>query len=86
MPSTRLNRSRGRTLRLTTRRRLLGVLTNEAISPLPAYDSTSVIRKFVSATIAPGGAGKSSLVIVEVLEMAAGKPLLLEVARAPLRV
>jgi hypothetical protein len=47
---------------------------------------TSVIRKFVSATIAPGGAGKSSLVIVEVLEMAAGKPLLLDVARAPLRV
>src|SRR6266478_9396228 len=38
MPSTRLNRSRGRTLRLTTRRRLRGVLTNEAISPLPAYD------------------------------------------------
>jgi hypothetical protein len=33
-----LNRSRGRTLRLTTRRRLRGVLTNEAISPLPAYD------------------------------------------------
>jgi hypothetical protein len=48
--------------------------------------STSVIRKFVSATIAPGGAGKSSLVIVEVLEMTAGKPLLLDVARAPLRV
>ncbi|MET0705835.1 MAG: AAA family ATPase [Tardiphaga sp.] len=48
--------------------------------------STSLIRKFVSATIAPGGAGKSSMTIVEVLEMVAGKPLLLDAARAPLRV
>ena len=47
---------------------------------------TSVIRKFVSATIAPGGAGKSSLAVVEVLEMVSGKELLLDVAHAPLRV
>jgi hypothetical protein len=46
----------------------------------------NVIRKFVSATIAPGGAGKSSLVIVEVLEMVSGKPLLLDRSGAPLRV
>lgn len=35
-----------------------------------------LIRRFVSATIAPGGVGKSSLVIVEALAMASGKSLL----------
>lgn len=35
-----------------------------------------LIRKFVSATIAPGGVGKSSLKTVEYLAMASGKPLL----------
>lgn len=34
------------------------------------------IRKFVSATVAPSGVGKSSLEIVEALCMASGKPLL----------
>jgi hypothetical protein len=34
------------------------------------------IRGFVSATVAPGGVGKSSLTIVEALAMATGKPLL----------
>lgn len=34
------------------------------------------IRKFVSATVAPSGVGKSSLEIVEALAMATGKPLL----------
>lgn len=34
------------------------------------------IRKFVSATVAPSGVGKSSLEIVEGLVMASGKPLL----------
>ena len=34
------------------------------------------IRGFVSATVAPGGVGKSSLTIVEALAMASGKPLL----------
>ncbi|WP_158526639.1 AAA family ATPase [Phaeobacter inhibens] len=34
------------------------------------------IRKFVSATVAPSGVGKSSLTIVEALAMASGKPLL----------
>lgn len=34
------------------------------------------IRKFVSATVAPSGVGKSSLKIVEALAMASGKPLL----------
>ena len=35
-----------------------------------------LIRKFVSATIAPGGVGKSSLIVTEALSMASGKPLL----------
>lgn len=34
------------------------------------------IRGYVSATIAPGGAGKSALTITEALAMASGKPLL----------
>lgn len=34
------------------------------------------IRKFVSATFAPGGVGKSSLVMGEAQAMASGKPLL----------
>ena len=37
---------------------------------------TSVIRKFLTAIVAPGGSGKSSLVIAELLEMVSGKPLL----------
>ncbi len=37
---------------------------------------THYIRGFVSATVAPSGVGKSSLVIVEALAMASGKPLL----------
>jgi hypothetical protein len=35
-----------------------------------------LIRKFVSATIAPGGVGKSSLVVTETLAMVSGKDLL----------
>ena len=35
-----------------------------------------LIRKFVSATVAPGGIGKSSLVITEALAMVSGKDLL----------
>jgi hypothetical protein len=34
------------------------------------------IRQFVSSTIAPGGVGKSSLVLIEALAMATGRPLL----------
>ncbi len=37
---------------------------------------THYIRSFVSATVAPGGLGKSSLTIVEALAMVSGKPLL----------
>jgi len=35
-----------------------------------------LFRKFVSVTIAPGGVGKSSLLIAETLAMVSGKPLL----------
>ena len=35
-----------------------------------------LIRKFVSATIAPGGVGKSSLIVTETLAMVSGKALL----------
>jgi hypothetical protein len=34
------------------------------------------IREFLSVTVAPGGLGKSSLIIAEALAMASGKPLL----------
>lgn len=37
---------------------------------------THYIRKFVSLDVAPGGVGKSSLVIVEALAITSGKPLL----------
>lgn len=35
-----------------------------------------LIRRFVSATVAPSGVGKSSLIIAEALAMASGRPLL----------
>jgi len=45
-----------------------------------------LIRKFVSATFAPGGVGKSSLVMGEAQAMASGKPLLGIKPRERLRV
>ena len=43
-------------------------------------------RRTVSGTVAPGGTGKSSLVMVEAIAMATGRDLLGEAPRAPLRV
>jgi len=44
-------------------------------------------RKFVSMTVSPGGLGKSSMVMVEALAMAANKPLLgEEIYEGPLKV
>jgi len=45
-----------------------------------------LIRKFLSATVAAGGVGKSSLVIVESLELVSGLPLLTRHTGKPLRV
>jgi hypothetical protein len=45
-----------------------------------------LIRKYVSTTIAPGGLGKSSLIIAESLCMASGRGLLGEYIAEPLRV
>lgn len=45
-----------------------------------------LIRKYVSATIAPGGLGKSSLVMAESLAMASGRGILGEFVAEPLRV
>src|SRR6516164_739951 len=43
-------------------------------------------RRTVSGTVAPGGTGKSSLVMVEAIAMATGRDLLGEGAKAPLKV
>jgi len=45
-----------------------------------------LIRGFLSLTVAPGGLGKSSMVLVEALAMATGKPLLGDAPPKPLRV
>lgn len=45
-----------------------------------------LIRRFVSATFAPGGVGKTILLIVEALAMATGRPLLGAKTREPLTV
>jgi hypothetical protein len=47
---------------------------------------TSLARGFVSATVAPGGAGKTALVITEVLAMTSGLALLGDKPAGPLRV
>lgn len=45
-----------------------------------------LIRKFVSATFAPGGVGKSALCLAEAMAMASGKPLLKIPPRCRLKV
>jgi hypothetical protein len=49
---------------------------DEVITPRDFIYGRHYIRKFASATVAYGGVGKSSLIIVEALAMATGKPLL----------
>lgn len=44
------------------------------------------IRKFVSATVSPGGVGKSSLILTEALSMATGERLLNAKSRQPFKV
>lgn len=48
----------------------------QAIPPRQWLRGRHLIRGFVSATIAPGGVGKSSLVITEAVAMASGRDLL----------
>src|SRR5690606_30760504 len=45
-----------------------------------------LIRKFVSATVSPGGVGKSALLLAEAMAMASGKALLGVKPRTRLRV
>jgi hypothetical protein len=45
-----------------------------------------LIRQFVSITVAPGGVGKSSLLIGDALAMVSGKPIMGQSVPAPLRV
>ncbi|RYG56360.1 MAG: hypothetical protein EON56_04275, partial [Alphaproteobacteria bacterium] len=45
-----------------------------------------LIRKYVSATIAPGGVGKSTLVVADALAMASGKAIMGQHVQKPLRV
>ena len=45
-----------------------------------------LIRKFVTATVAPGGVGKSSLITVEALSQVSGKDLIGVTPKEPLRV
>lgn len=47
---------------------------------------THLIRKYVSATIAPGGVGKSTLVIADALAMASGRNVMGQYVQSPLRV
>ena len=44
------------------------------------------VRQFVSLTVSTGGVGKSSLIVVEALAMASGRPLLKLKAEGPFRV
>lgn len=48
----------------------------EQIAPRDWLYGNHLIREFVSATVAPGGVGKSQLVIAETLAMVSGKALL----------
>jgi hypothetical protein len=57
-----------------------------AIPPRERLYGHHYVRRFLSATVAPGGGGKSALAIVEALAMATGKNLLGVLPAAPLRV
>lgn len=57
-----------------------------AIPPREWLYGRHLIRKFVSVTVAPGGVGKSSLLIAEALALTTGKPLVGQWVGSPLRV
>jgi hypothetical protein len=58
----------------------------ETIPPRDWLYGRFLIRKFVSATVSPGGLGKSSLIIAEILSKVSGKPLLGVEPKQPLKV
>src|SRR5262249_32626761 len=57
-----------------------------SISPRDFLYGRSVIRGYVSATVAPGGAAKTALTLTEALARAGGLPLVGEKPIRPLRV
>jgi hypothetical protein len=62
---------------LTTIRATPYVWTEPETIPLRAWlYGRHLLRKFVSATVAPGAVGKSSLILAEALAMVSGRPLL----------
>jgi hypothetical protein len=58
----------------------------ESLAPRGWVYGRRLVRKYVTATVAPGGIGKSSLEITETLAMVSGKPLLGIMPPRPLRV
>lgn len=58
----------------------------KSIPPIEWLYGSHFIRRYVSATIAPGGLGKSSLLQAEALAMASGRPILSERVHGKLRV
>jgi RecA-family ATPase len=57
-----------------------------SITPRQWLYGTCLIRGYLSLLVAPGGSGKSSLVITETLAMVAGRPLLWDMPAGMLRV
>lgn len=62
------------------------LVAEDQIPPRDWVYGRHLIRRFVSATVAPGGVGKSSLTFVEAMAMATGKPLLGITVSRPLKV
>nr|QBM02681.1 hypothetical protein [uncultured archaeon] len=66
--------------------RRFGFPDPKSIAPRPVIMGGHYIRRYVSATIAPGGVGKSALVSVEALALVSGRRLLGSAPRAPKKV
>jgi hypothetical protein len=62
------------------------LVPEDQIPPRQWVYGRHLIRRFVSATVAPGGVGKSSITFVEAMAMATGKPLLGVPVKRPLKV
>jgi hypothetical protein len=62
------------------------LVPEDKIPPRDWVYGRHLIRRFVSATVAPGGVGKSSLTFAEAMAMVTGKPLLGVTVARPLKV